>query len=496
MYEQAALRDPDNSSYRANRDALAPAAKLLVKSQVQTADITEDVKAAERNRTSAEPPIEIATRREWERDEDLQPLPPLEANSSKHDFDMRADEKTLLEQVPAAYGVRGIWDPQLDPQQNIRFQIQGADFRTAMEALTAATNTFVFPISKHVMFFVRDTEMKRAEFEPNVLLTFPLPNALEQKDLIEAATAIRSVLNLRTIGWDARGRTVLIRDRYTRAQAARSLFEAVLLPKGQLSLEVEYMSFDSTKNYEYGLSLPSSFSLADFGKIGGFQAVLSSTLSNAAPYMAFGGGATLFGVAITSASLFATYSKSDSHSLYDATVVVGDGQTANLHIGDKYPIPQSIYTGVSTSTSGSIYNPIGQVTLEDLGIILKVTPHINGEGEIAMDIEADSKSLGAQTPTSIPEINEQEFKASVGLREGEWAVLEGMDVDTSTVTRTGLIGLSQIPGLNQLFSQNTRASETSSTILVLKPTITRLPISPSISPQYLLGPLRGERVLL
>ncbi len=431
----------------------------------------------------------------WESDQDLQPLPHIEANASIHNFDIRADEKTLFEQVPAAYGVRGIWDPQLDPQQDIRFHIDGADFRTALEALTAVTRTFVFPVSKHVMFFVRDTEMKRAELEPNVLITFPLPNALDQRELVEAATAVRAVLNLRSVGWDTTARTILIRDRYTRARAARALFEALLLPKGQLSLEVEFLSFNSTESYNYGLSLPTSFALADFGRLGGFKALLPSSLSNAASFMTFGGGSTLFGVAIASASLFATYSKSDSHSLYDATVVVGDQQTASLHIGDKYPIPQSIYSGVNTGSS-SIYNPVGEVTLEDLGIILKVTPRINGEGEIAMDIEADSKSLGAETPTTIPEINEQEFKASVTMREGEWAVLEGMDVSTSTVGRTGLIGLSQIPGLNQLLSQHTRSTELSNTVLVLKPTITRLPMSSIISPQYLLGPRRGERVLL
>jgi hypothetical protein len=36
----------------------------------------------------------------------------------------------------------------------------------------------------------------------------------------------------------------------------------------------------------------------------------------------------------------------------------------------------------------------------------------------------------------------------------------------------------------------------SDTLLVIKPTITRLPMSAQISPQYFLGPERGERVLL
>jgi general secretion pathway protein D len=496
LYGEALARDPNNPSYRANRDALAPAAKLLTQADIQTADVTEDVKEAERNRPTSEPPIEIANSLAWQADADLQPIPHIEASPGAHDFDIRADEKVLLEQVCAAYGVRGIWDPQLEPAQNIHFHMDGADFRTAMEALTAVTHTFVFPASKHVMFFVRDTEPKRAELEPNVLVSFPLPNAIDDKDLIEAATAVRGVLSLRSIGWDNVNRTVLIRDRYTRAQAARSLFEALLLPRGQLSLEVQFLEFDDTRSYNYGLSIPTSFAVGDFGRIGSFQTAISSTLSNAAAFVRLGAGSTLFGVAITSAAAFATYSDTVSRSLYDATLVVGDRQTATLHIGDKYPIPQSISSIAATSSSSPLYNPIGQVTLEDLGVILKVTPRINGDGDISMDIEAASKSLGAVTPTTIPAINENEFKANVSMREGEWAVLAGLGLSTESISKTGLIGLSQIPGLDQILSNHTRSWEKTNILMVLKPTITRLPMSSTISPQYLLGSERGERVLL
>lgn len=494
LYAEALARDPHNSSYRANRDALATAAKLLTQAQIQTADVSEDIKAIEASRPTPEPPIETASRRDWESDGTLQPLPRIEPNASIHDFNLRADEKSMLEQVSAAYGVRAIWDPQLEPQPNLHFQIDGAGFRAAMEALTAVTHTFVFPISKHVLFFVRDTEMKRTELEPNILLTFPLPNSLNQQDLVEAATAIRTVLNLRTIGWDSASRTVLIRDRYTRAQAARSLMESVLLPKGQLSVEVQFLTFDSDRSFHYGIALPTAFRLIDFGNFGGLKSVLPSSIPNAA-FMAFGGGASLFGVGLTSATLFATYSESYSRSLYDATVVVGDRQTAMLHIGDKYPIPQTIYSG-NTQQAGSIYNPIGQVTLEDLGIILKMTPRINGKGDIDLDLEASLKSLGAQTPSTIPEIAQREFKGSVSMREGQWAVLAGLDLTSRSVSRTGLVGLSHIPGVNQVLSENTRDTQSSNTLLVIKPTITRLPMSSAISPQYLLGPVRGERVLL
>lgn len=496
LFAEAAARDPRNPTYRNDRDALAPAAQLLTKAKIETANVSAEVKAAETapEQPASEPPIEAASRRELEQAEALQPLPQLKPNSSLHDFDLRGDEKFLFQEVATAYGIRALWDPDLHPRTDLRFHIDQADFRTAMEALTAATRTFVFPVSDQAVFFARDTTAKRSQLEPTMLLTVPLPNAVDPKDLAEAANAVRGALNLRAMAFDAESRIVIVRDRVSRARIARSLLEALLLPRAQVSIEVQLLTLDSDRSYHYGVSLPTTFQLVDFGHIGAFRTILSG-VSNTMNFLAFGGGATLFGIGLTDATIFATYSKSFTSNLYDATVVVGDRQTANLHVGDKFPIPQSLNTGFQQA-GGSIYNPLGEVTLEDLGLVLKVTPHVHGDGDVGLDIEAEFKALGTQTIDTVPSISQRQFKGSVMLREGQWAVLAGIDENTSTVTRNGIVGLSQIPGLNQVLGENTRDNKSENTLIVLKPTITRLPMSSFISPQYLIGPILGARVLL
>ena len=66
----------------------------------------------------------------------------------------------------------------------------------------------------------------------------------------------------------------------------------------------------------------------------------------------------------------------------------------------------------------------------------------------------------------------------------------------ANLTRNGIAGIANIPGVNQVLSENTRMRTSSSTLVVIKPTITRLPMSDTVTPQYLLGPVRGERVIL
>ncbi len=492
LYAEAAAREPSNPTYRADRDALAPFAHLLSQAHIESASVKADIKAAEK--PVPEPVPETGSEQESQQQETLQALPEIQANSSVRDFDLQGDEKTLLQEVAGAYGVRAVWDPELQAQPDIRFRIDHVNFHTAMEALTAATNTFVFPITEHAVFFARDTSVKRSQLEPSIQVSVTLPNAVDQKDLAEAANAVRGALNLRAMALDISSQTVIVRDRISRARIARSLLEALLLPRAQVSIEVELMTLDSDRSYHYGVALPTSFPLVDFGHIGGFKTILSNIISPM-NFLTFGGGATLFGIGLTDATLFATYSKSFASNLYDASLTVGDNQTADLHVGDKYPIPQSLYTGFQQA-GGSIYNPIGQVTLEDLGLILKLTPHVNGEGEVSLDVEAEYKALGTLTIDTVPSIDQRVFKGNVRLREGQWAVLAGIDQDTRTITRNGVPGLAQISGLNQLLSENTRDHRTGQMLLVIKPTVTRLPMSIAVSPQYLLGPRAGARVLL
>src|SRR6478672_10108837 len=141
------------------------------------------------------------------------------------------------------------------------------------------TSGSILPISPHAIFFARDTEDKRNELEPTILLTMAVPEALNEKDVIDAANAVRGVLGLRSFGWDSFNRTVLVRDRATRARVAQSLLDALLLPKAQVSLEVQFLTLDSQTNYHYGLALPTSYQLLNFGHIGHFQSILPTLAS-------------------------------------------------------------------------------------------------------------------------------------------------------------------------------------------------------------------------
>jgi type II secretory pathway component GspD/PulD (secretin) len=119
-------------------------------------------------------------------------------------------------------------------------------------------------------------------------------------------------------------------------------------------------------------------------------------------------------------------------------------------------------------------NPLAtapQVQFEDLGLTLKITPHMHGNNEITLDVESEFKVLTGQTNNDIPVIANRKYTGTVRLKEGEWAVAAGLLTNTEARNIAGLAGLAQIPVVGKAFSRTGRDRTQGQTLLVLKPRV-------------------------
>jgi type II secretory pathway component GspD/PulD (secretin) len=158
--------------------------------------------------------------------------------------------------------------------------------------------------------------------------------------------------------------------------------------------------------------------------------------------------------------------------MFKAQVVAVDGQAASLHVGEKYPIITSGYFG-NTSGSGTVYTPPPTVNFEDLGLLIKVTPHVTSQDLVTLDLDAEVKLLGATTSNGIPIVANTQYQSKVEVATGEWAVLSGLTSTQEMKIITGLPILSYIP----LLRNNTITKDNSATLIILKPRVTIAPPS-------------------
>ncbi len=454
FYAQAAKLDPANMTYTQRKAALQASALA------QAAQLGLDPRGA------GEPPAGGAAS---DPEKAAQPAPTLLPAPGRRSFDLKAPAQTLFEQVAGAFGIQVIFDAEyVLPPSPVTFRITDAAGPEALRALETATDSFLAPLSSRLAMVARDTAQKRTEFTPVILVAVPIPERLTIQEAQEISTAVQQTLEIKRITLDPGKRLVFFRDVQPNAQAARLMFTALSRTLAQVEIGVEFISVGRTSTLSYGLSLPTSASIVDFGK------TLGNMVKQPGTYYAFGGGASLLGLGIANAAAFATLSKTSAETLLRAEIVALDGQAASLLVGNRYPVITGNFTGI---TGGLAQNPglSSAIRFEDLGLSLKITPVVHDDSEVTLDVDAQFKTLGNHSANGIPEIASRQYQGKVRLKEGEWGVIAGLVSATDSETPTGIAGLSSLPGIGKLFTHQIHEKDLSETLIVLKPRLVASP---------------------
>ena len=478
LYAEAAALEPNNHRYWSRSVALQSRAALESKATPQAVIADAAALAPEPEVLSAATAQDLAEAR--------QPLPPSKLNAQPvlKDFNLRANAKTLFENVARAYGLDCVFDGDYQAAQPIHFQMDQADYREALHGLEAVTGSFIVPISDHIFMVVKDTAQKRKEEEPYAAVAIHLPEPTTQQDLTAMITAVQQACGIQKVAWDSHTNTVLLRDAVSKVLPARQLFQDLLYPRAQVLVEMDFLEVNKTSTLNYGLPLPSSFPLSSFST---FLNNVPQVAQNVSSMLRFGGGAGLIGVGIANLTLVASLTKSDSKLLLHASARSMDGQPATIHVGQKYPIETAGYFGPASFSGAGSYQPPPSFTFEDLGLSMKATPHVHGSEEVTLTVEAEFKVLGGTALNGIPVISNRSLKSDVTVKMGEWAVVAGLIDIEDARTIAGIAGLSGIPVLGPLTSSVTKNKSSDQVLILLRPTLLTVPPDQSMIHVFRMG---------
>jgi hypothetical protein len=464
LYARAAQLDPLNASYAFRRMALQSAAPLAATPRLgpDPADETLPVTLQAGGLLSGE----------LSGSELTVPPPRLSGSPGKHSFDLRGEPQMILEQVAGAYGIQVIFDSAYQAPPPLRFSIADASYVEALRALEAASDSFFVPLGEHLAMVVRDTAQKRTEMMPVMSLAVPIPERISVQEAQEIATAVQQTMEIRRISLDPARRVIYFRDAVSKVLAARQMFANLSRLRAQVEVDIEFLSVSNTSTLSYGLSLPTSASIVDFGTAFLNHPAAATGLNF---FALAGGGGTLLGLGIANAAAFATLSKASADTVLRAEIVTLDGQPATLHVGDRYPVTSSSFSGASGGVGFQNGGFAPTIQFEDLGVVLKVTPAVHADHEVTLDVDAQFKTLGADSGNGIPVIGTRQYQGKVRLKDGEWAVIAGLVTTNDAETPAGIAGLMNIPWIGRLFSHQTHTKESTQTLIVLKPHFVALP---------------------
>lgn len=147
--------------------------------------------------------------------------------------------------------------------------------------------------------------------------------------------------------------------------------------------------------------------------------------------------------------------------------------TASLQVGTQVPV----LTQNSTSTIDPNAPVINAIEYRDTGVILKVTPRVNGSGLVLLDISQEvSDVLSARASGSginSPVISTRKVSTTVAVQDGEVLALGGLIRNVQTRDKTGIPFLSQIPIIGGLFGRQVEATDKIELVILLKPRVIR-----------------------
>jgi general secretion pathway protein D len=479
LYSQAAALEPQNQFY--SMKSLAVQARAALESPPKAPDSaatpsTEGI-ASPFDAVNASDRVALRT-----------PQPPVELRGApgRNDFDLRADAKSLWEQVARAYALDTVFDADYQAGPALHFHLTEADYRGALRALEAATGSFLVPISARLMLVVKDTEQKRRDVEPVEVVVVPVPQATTSQELTEIAQAVRQLFTLEHVAFDTQQNMVVLRGRNALIEPARAVFNQLLHHRPQVDIQMELLEVDVSSSLIYGLDLSPTLPLNYLGTFWHSSRLVPSAVSG---LLTFGGGQSMFGIGIATANALAQLTQANTRTLVHSEIRAVDSTPATVHVGERLPVLTSGYFGpASFSQGGHVYMPPPSFTFEDLGVTMKVTPRIHGMYEVTLELETEFKVVTGQSLNGIPIISNRKLATKVRLREGESAVVAGLLNTNQARTIGGVAGLSNIPVLGELVRKTDKQLQTTQVLLVIKPTLLDLPPDQFVTPTIFTGP--------
>ncbi len=302
------------------------------------------------------------------------------------------------------------------------------------------------------------------------LATRPLSERLQSQriDVYNADTTARgpSVARPRDEGFRAelKGPVQVVSDETTNALLVRALpvdwaivQEAIVaMDLRPLQVMIEVLIAEVRESHDLdvrvagGTSAAPNATTTTAGSAGAVDASTTGLLLN----LARGGSFT------TSLALSALATRGDVRILSRPLLLAQNNLEAKMLVGSQRPFVQVTRT---LPTDAGVRDQV--VQYRDVGTTLAILPTINADGYVSLQVSQEVSAATQEMQFGAPVISTREASTHLFLKDGQTAVLGGLVDRQQEKTRTGIPGLSALPGIGWLFG-STRNTTTNSELFV------------------------------
>lgn len=150
--------------------------------------------------------------------------------------------------------------------------------------------------------------------------------------------------------------------------------------------------------------------------------------------------------------------RSNTKVVSNPRIVVLNNQSAKVQVGSDIPLP----TFERNESTGSV--EITGFTYREVGVVLNVTPHINSQEEILVDLSPEVSSKQSENidfgDFEAPAFDVTKAETQVLIRSGETIAIGGLMTDAVGISESKVPYLSDIPLVGKLFRSKRQTAGT------------------------------------
>ncbi len=276
-------------------------------------------------------------------------------------------------------------------------------------------------------------------------------NAAEVKKSLEQMLTDRGNIDV-----DVRTNSLLINDIASRVEIIQGMARQLDTATPQVEINAKLVDLDTRATRELGVSWSAQNFQPDGVNMAGDFSVTNQLQEAAGDFKI--GTVQNFGELMI--QLQALEKDGRAKLISNPVITTTDNREASILVGQKIPLIVADEAG----------NAITQLTT--IGILLRVTPHINEQDRVTLDIHNEVSDLSSQaTVQGGVIINTSESDTRVMVGHGETAIIAGLIRQVESTLTSGVPLLMDIPLLGSLFRHETKANDSRELVIFVTPRI-------------------------
>ena len=302
-----------------------------------------------------------------------------------------------------------------------------------------------------------------------------------------AAQAVAQCQSRGSVTFDEKTNSVIVTETNARLAEIGSYIHDLDVRTPQVTIKAKLISVDRTGTEQLGISYdlgtPDLFSNALVTRFlpggttpvqGDFRVNLAGEalagVANAGrPYKSSAALSLLYNMTLGKFNLTSFIDALSSVQLTDIqaepSVTTADNKQAELFAGQN-----QAFLLTPPIVPGQIQAVAPQIQRQDIGITLRVTPHVTANRQVNLEVFAEQQILLTLT-TAGPTTSKRNSKNEVLVADGETAVIGGLTQTQVSRNKSGIPFLMDLPGIGKLFSQTDTVERKQDLLILITPHI-------------------------